>query len=58
MTKLTTPFLSNPAGNQAGQWAESRSVFPIYLALAKQLGIPIPFAQRNLPENAGAGAFQ
>jgi hypothetical protein len=51
MTKLTTPFLSNPTEtNQKTQWTEARSVFPIYLALAKQLGIPIPFAQRNLPE--------
>jgi hypothetical protein len=51
MTKLTTPLLSNPTEtNQKTQWTEARSVFPIYLALAKQLGIPIPFAQRNLPE--------
>ena len=36
------------------QWDELRAVFPIYLALAKQLEIEIPFAQdkRNLPENA------
>lgn len=52
MTKLTTPFLSNPADTtRQTQWTEARSVFPIYLALAKQLGIPIPFTQRNLPEN-------
>jgi hypothetical protein len=52
MTKLTTPFLSNPTETTPQtQWTEARSVFPIYLALAKQLGIPIPFTQRNLPEN-------
>jgi len=34
------------------QWKEAREVFPIYLALAKQLEIEIPFPQgkRNLPE--------
>jgi hypothetical protein len=36
------------------QWDELRAVFPIYLALAKQLEFEIPFGQdkRNLPENA------
>jgi hypothetical protein len=33
------------------QWAEVRSVYPIYLALAKQLGTETPFAQRTLPDN-------
>jgi hypothetical protein len=34
------------------QWNEAREVFPIYLALGKQLKIEIPFpqAKRNLPE--------
>jgi hypothetical protein len=57
MTKLTTPFLPNPTETKQTQWTESRSVFPIYLALAKQLGIPIPFAQRNLPENPEPEVF-
>ena len=58
MTKLTTPFLSNPTeSTKQTQWIESRSVFPIYLALAKQLGIPIPFTQRNLPENPEPDLF-
>jgi hypothetical protein len=57
MTKLTSPFLSNPAETKETQWTESRSVFPIYLALAKQLGIPIPFTQRNLPEAAEPELF-
>lgn len=52
MTKLTTPFLSTaPESTRQTQWTEARCVFPIYLALAKQLGIPIPFTQRNLAEN-------
>jgi hypothetical protein len=52
MTKLTSPLASVSAGENTrqSQWAEARSVFPIYLALAKQLGIFIPFTQRNLPE--------
>ncbi len=52
MTKLTSPLASALTGENTrqGQWAEARSVFPIYLALAKQLGIFIPFSQRNLPE--------
>jgi hypothetical protein len=35
-------------------WPETRSAFPIYLALAKQLGVEIPIApeDRNLPEKA------
>jgi hypothetical protein len=35
------------------QWKEARDVFPIYLALGKQLDIEIPFppANRNLPES-------
>ena len=41
------------------QWEETRSVFPIYLALAKQLAIdiPIPQAKRNLPEKPEAESF-
>jgi len=41
------------------QWEEARSVFPIYVALAKQLAIdiPIPPAKRNLPEKAELELF-
>ena len=41
------------------EWKEARSVFPIYLALAKQLEIEIPFAQakRNLPEKPDLEIF-
>jgi hypothetical protein len=50
MSKLTSSFAPSAEDTRQIQWTEARSVFPIYLALAKQLGIPIPFAQRNLPE--------
>ena len=55
-TMLTTLNLSVPRrsseGTPQGQYEEARSVFPIYLALAKHLQLPIPFAQnkRVLPE--------
>jgi len=41
------------------QWEELRSVFPIYLALAKQLQVKIPFGpeQRNLPVRASQDLF-
>lgn len=41
------------------QWTEARSVFPIYLALAKQLKLEVPFSQakRNLPEQPEQDLF-
>src|SRR2546429_6856201 len=41
------------------QWKEAREVFPIYLALAKQQEIDIPFPQatRNLPEQPDTALF-
>src|ERR1700736_1082638 len=50
MTNLTSPSTPGHAQSSKSQWAETVSVFPIYLALAKQLGIAIPFLQRKLPE--------
>lgn len=54
MNKTTTlnPPTVRPEGSRQEQWDELRSVFPIYLALAKQLDIAIPFPQekRNLPQ--------
>lgn len=54
MNKTTTlnPAPARPESTRQEQWEELRSVFPIYLALAKQLDIAIPFPQekRNLPE--------
>jgi hypothetical protein len=53
----TTTTLNIPAPGQTESsrqlhWKEAREVFPIYLALAKQLEIAAPFpqAKRNLPE--------
>ena len=59
MTKLTIPLGSGTTAESSRevQWTEARSVFPIYLALAKQLGIHIPFTQRNLPENPDLELF-
>ncbi len=60
----TTTTLNMPAPVQTesprqAQWKEARSVFPIYLALAKQLEIEIPFTQakRNLPEKPDLEIF-
>jgi hypothetical protein len=57
VTKMTTLNLSSaapprPTGPRPEQWDETRSVFPIYIALAKQLTLDIPFAadKRILPE--------
>jgi hypothetical protein len=52
MTTLNIPAPAKPANSGSAQWVEIRSVFPIYLALAKQLEIEIPFPRdkRNLPE--------
>lgn len=59
---MTTLNLSAPAKSESprqSQWKEARSVFPIYLALAKQLEFEIPFpqAKRNLPEIADLEIF-
>jgi hypothetical protein len=49
---------ANPGVRQE-QWDETRSLFPIYLALAKQLAVEIPFSQdkRNLPEKPDPELF-
>jgi hypothetical protein len=51
-TTTLNPSPARPEVSRQEQWAELRSVFPIYLALAKQLEIAVPFPQetRNLPE--------
>jgi hypothetical protein len=58
-TTLNLGAPPRPDGSKQEQWAEARSVFPIYLALAKQLEIEIPFPQdeRNLPETFEAALF-
>ena len=63
MNKPTTtlnPASPRPDVTRQEQWAELRSVFPIYLALAKQLEIAIPFPQetRNLPEKPTLELFK
>jgi hypothetical protein len=60
----TTTTLNLPAPTRAenprlAQWKEAREVFPIYVALAKQSEIDIPFPQgkRNLPEKPDIELF-
>src|ERR1700720_541486 len=64
MTKMTTLNLSYSPPARAvapgqDQWNEARSVFPIYLALAKQLTVEIPFPpdKRHLPEKPDHETF-
>ncbi len=61
MNKTTTlnPSPARPESSRQEQWEELRSVFPIYLALAKQLEIAIPFPQekRSLPEKPALELF-
>jgi hypothetical protein len=51
-TTLNIPSPTKTDAARQSQWSEARSVFPIYLALAKQLKLEVPFSQakRNLPE--------
>ena len=58
-TTLNLPVPSKADGAKQAQWEELRSVFPIYVALAKQLQleIPIPQNRRILPEKADPGLF-
>ncbi len=48
-----------PANSRQAKWAEDRSVFPIYLALARQLEleVPLPQEKRNLPEKPDLELF-
>jgi hypothetical protein len=59
ITTLNLPAPPKPDSSRNGQWEENRSVFPIYIALAKHLQIEIPFAQnkRVLPEKADLELF-
>ena len=59
---MITLNLPAPPKNESGrqvQWDEARSVFPIYLAIAKHLNIEIPFptSKRVLPEKADPNFF-
>jgi hypothetical protein len=59
-TTTLNPAPARPDATRQEQWEEMRSVFPIYLALAKQLEIAIPFPQdkRNLPEKPTLELFK
>jgi hypothetical protein len=56
---LKIPAMPKIASSRQAKWAEDRSVFPIYLALGKQLEIEIPFPQekRHLPEKPDLELF-
>ena len=47
ITTLNLSAPPRPDGARLAQWEEARSVFPIYIALAKHLQIEIPFAQNQ-----------
>src|SRR5256886_5804898 len=59
LTTLKTSGLAKGEIARQEQWEELRSLFPIYLALAKQLEFEIPFApdRRNLPLKADTELF-
>ena len=59
ITTLNIPAPARSESPRQAQWKEARSVFPIYLALAKQLEFEIPFipAKRNLPEKPDLETF-
>lgn len=59
ITTLNLPAPPKSETSRQAQWDETRSVFPIYLALAKHLQFEIPFPQnkRVLPEKADLEFF-
>jgi hypothetical protein len=59
-TSTLNPAQVRPEATRQAEWTELRSVFPIYLALAKELEIAIPFPQekRNLPEKPSLELFK
>jgi hypothetical protein len=58
-TTLNIPAPARLESPRQAQWKEARAVFPIYLALAKQQEIEIPFTQakRNLSEKPDLEIF-
>jgi hypothetical protein len=59
LTTLKLPGLLKSELAREEQWQELRSLFPIYLALAKQLQFEIPFGpERNLPVKADPALFE
>jgi hypothetical protein len=59
ITTLNIPAPGKTDNRRNAQWTEARAVFPIYVALAKQLELKIPFPQdkRNLPEKPDQETF-
>jgi len=59
-TTLNIPAPAKPGNSRQAKWLEDRSVFPIYLALAKKLDIevPVPQEKRNLPEKPDLELFE
>jgi len=59
LTTLNLPAPPKSESSRQDQWKEARSLFPIYLALAKQMELEIPIVQgkRNLPEKPDAELF-
>jgi len=59
ITTLNLPAPSKADAAKQAQWEELRSVFPIYVALAKQLQLEIPIAQnkRILPQKVDPDLF-
>jgi len=59
LTTTKPPTKTRTDSARQAQWDELRAVFPIYLALAKQLEAEIPFPQdkRTLPEDVNAALF-
>jgi hypothetical protein len=59
LTTLNIPAPDRKESPRQTQWTESCSVFPIYLALAKQLEFEIPFpaGKRTLPEKPDIELF-
>jgi hypothetical protein len=60
LTTLKIPGLVKNDAARQEQWEELRSVFPIYLALAKHLELEIPFGpeRRTLPDKAESPLFE
>lgn len=59
LTTLKVPAAPKTTAAKQAEWDELRAVFPIYLAIAKQLEAEVPFPQdkRALPEALDAALF-
>ena len=59
LTTLKAPAAPRTSAAKQAEWDELRAVFPIYLAIAKQLEAEVPFPQdkRTLPEAIDAALY-